>query len=111
MRNRNHLSPHFSDYIFNASIILIVPDRYTDQQMVGDGYYFAAMIHYFTVCHQHFTVYFLEKGLFFSKIALSHYCLYQNVLQINLKLLGIFSGIQSTKCSLFHSLIFEKVKC
>lgn len=61
------LTTSFSDYIFNASIILIVPDRYTDQQMVGDCYYFTAMIHYFTVCHQHFTVYFLEKGLFLKK--------------------------------------------
>lgn len=58
----------FSDYIFSASVILIVPDRYTDQQMVGDCYYFAAMIHYFTVCHQHFTVYFLGKGLFKKKL-------------------------------------------
>lgn len=59
------LTTSFSDYIFNALIILIVPDRYIDQQMVGGCYYFAAMIRYFTVCHQHqqvhFTVYFSES--------------------------------------------------
>lgn len=31
--------------------------------MVRDCYYFAAMIPYFTICHQHFRVYFLEKEL------------------------------------------------
>ena len=70
-KNTNHnkekqksLITSFSDSVFNALVILIDPERYTDQQMVGDCCYFAAMMHYFMVCCQQFTVYFLEKGLF-----------------------------------------------
>lgn len=46
----------------STEIILVILDRYTSQQMVGNSYYSAEMVHYFTVCNLHLTVCFLGRG-------------------------------------------------